>query len=164
MKTIKFFHPEETFTYFVSKCFCKVVYSGKKHHLFIEIFSTDDLDHVEEDAIQNSFPEVAISVDDLVVDVQNVGELGGKTFEIPFSFEELEDEEGEVEEVYYTTFNFSDELFESDGNQLRFFKNEANQLCLNWKGEVQDFTQESDQLIPFELECCFSEQNLNDKD
>lgn len=164
MKTIKFFHPEETFTYFVNKCFCKVVYSDKKHHLFIEIFSSDNLDHVEEDAIQNNFPEVVISIDDFPINLQSVDQLVGQTIEIPYSYEEKENEEGEMEDVYYTTFNFSDELFEADENRLEFSQNQAGQLCLKWSGKIQDFTEETEDYFPFELECVFSEPELDDRD
>lgn len=164
MKTIKFFHPEETFTYHIEKCFCKVVYLGKQHQLLIEIHSTDDLDHVEDDSLQNDFAQVILSVDDFPVQVASHEDLSGQTFEIPLSYVEIEDEEGEIEEIFYTNVNVSDENFESDENHLSFFKDHSGTLCLKWRGKVQDFTEESDEMIPFELECAFSPASFEDRD
>ncbi|MFA5620259.1 MAG: hypothetical protein WDA08_08150 [Weeksellaceae bacterium] len=162
MKTIKFFHPEETLTYFIDRCFCKVIFSGQQHQLLIEIESNDDLDHVEGDAIQNRFPHVIMSVDDFPVDFQNIEELPGKTVKIPHCYVEVENEDEEVDEYYYTNVNFSDNDYESDQNTLVFSKNTAGNLCLKWRGEVQDFTEQSDDYIPFELECVFSEENFDE--
>ena len=164
MKTIKFFHPEETFTYYIQKCFCKVVYSGQQHQLLIEIHSTDDLDHVEADSLQNDFPQVVLSVDDFPVNVNSVNELNGKTVEIPECYAEIEDEEGELEEFFYTNINFLEDDFEADNNELAFFKNESGTLCLKWKGEIADFTGQSGDSIPFEAECAFVPQKIEDRD
>lgn len=157
MKTIEFFHPEETFIYYIDRCFCKVVFSNQQHQLLIEIHSTDDLDHVEGDALQNDFPHVALTVDDFPVNVQDIDQLDGKTIEIPHSFVEIEDEDGHVDEFYYSNLNVSEGYFESDRNKLSFFKDDSGTLCLKWSGEVRDFIDESDDYIPFELECNFSE-------
>ena len=121
MKTIKFFHPEETFTYYIEKCFCKVVYSGKEHQLLIEIHSTDELDHVEADSLQNDFAQVILSVDDFPVPFSSPSELVGKSIEIPLCYVEQEDEDGDMEEVFYTNVSFMDEDFEADSNHLPFF-------------------------------------------
>ena len=164
MKTIKFFHPEETFTYYIEKCFCKVVYSGQQHQLLIEIHSGDSLDHVEDDSLQNEFPQVIFSVDDFPVNINSVNELNGKTIEIPNCFVEIEDEEGEIEEFFYTNIHFSEDDFEADNNQLNFFKNESGTLCLKWKGEVADFTEQTDDYIPFEIECAFVPQKIEERD
>jgi len=164
MKTIKFFHPEETFTYYIQKCFCKVVYSGKQHQLLIEIHSTEDLDHVEDDSLQNDFPQVVLSIDDFPVNVASVNELNGKTIEIPDSYVEIEDEEGEIEEFFYTNVNFLEDDFEADNNKLSFFKDSSGTLCLKWKGEVSDFTGQTDGHIPFEVECAFVPQKIEDRD
>lgn len=164
MKTIKFFHPEETFIYYIDKSFCKVVFSGSNHQLLIEIHSTDDLDHVEDDSLQNNFSQVILSVDDFPVQVKSIDELVGKTIEIPNSYVEVEDEEGEIEEYYYTNLNFAEDNFEADDNQLHFFKDEKGTLCVNWKGKAQDFTEQSDELIPFEVECVFSPHLFEDRD
>lgn len=164
MKTIKFFHPEETFTYYIEKCFCKVVYSGQQHQLLIEIHSTDNLDHVEDDSLQNDFPQVIMSIDDFPLPISSVEELDGRTFEIPNSFVEIEDEDGDLVEIYYTTINFSEDNFEADNNTLSFFKNEEGTLCVKWKGEVLDFTEDTEQFIPFEVSCAFVPQKVEERD
>jgi|SRR5690606_6897169 len=164
MKTIKFFHPEETFTYYIEKCFCKVVYSGQQHQLLIEVHSNDDLDHVEDDSLQNDFPQVIMSIDDFPLPFKTIAELNGKALEIPNSFMEIEDEEGEISEIYYTTIDFSDDKFEADNNQLSFFKDESGTLCMKWKGEVIDFTEQTDDMIPFEVSCAFVPQKIEERD
>jgi|SRR5690606_2412672 len=164
MKTIKFFHPEETFTYYIDKCFCKVVYSGKQHQLLIEIHSTEDLDHVEADSLQNDFPQVILSIDDFPVAVTSKEELAGKSLEIPTSFVEIEDEEGEIEEIYYTSINFTDDMLDAEANHLQFYKDDSGNLCLKWKGEVADFTEKTEEFIPFEVECKFTPQKIEVKD
>jgi len=158
MKTIKFFHPEDTFTYFIEKCFCKVIYSGNQHLLLIEIHSNDDLDHVEGDSLQNDFPQVILSVDDFPVDVNSLEELDGLTIQIPTSYVEAEDEEGDVVEYYYTNANFVDDNYEVDSNSLQFFKDANGILCVKWTGEIPDFTEETDEMIPFEINCAFLPQ------
>ena len=164
MKTIQFFHPEETFTYYIEKCFCKVVFSGQQHQLLIEIHSTDDLDHVEDDSLQNDFPQVSLTIDDFPLPVDSVEELNGQTVEIPLSFAEVEDEDGEIAEVFYTNINFSDADFEADHNRLSFFKNEAGTFCVKWEGEVMDFTEETEEFIPFEVNCAFVPQKIQLRD
>lgn len=156
MKTIKFFHPEETLTYYIEKCFCKVVFSGKQHQLLVEIHSTDSLDHVDDDSIQNDFAQVTLYIDDFPIQAESVEDLVGQSLSIPNSYEEIEDEDGEIEEISYTNINFDEGNFESDQNQLSFYKDESGTVCLKWKGEVQDFTEESDDFIPFEVDCAFS--------
>src|SRR5690606_2125558 len=117
--------------------------------------STDGLDHVEADSLQNDFPQVIMSIDDFPLMVQSVDELGGQSIEIPYSFVEVEDEEGEISEIYYTTVNFSESDYEAENNKLSFFKDESGILCVKWKGEVMDFTEETDDMIPFEVSCAF---------
>ena len=163
MKTIKFFHPEETFTYYIEKCFCKVVYSGQQHQLLIEIHSSEELDHVEDDSLQNEFPQVSMFIDDFPLPVQSLTDLNGQTIEIPNSFVEIEDEEGEISEVFYTNINFEEDNFEADNNQISFFNDESGTLCIKWKGEILDFTEETDELIPFEVSCAFIPQKIEDK-
>lgn len=164
MKTIKFFHPEETFVYHIDKCFCKVVYSGEQYQLLVEIQSTDNLDHVEDDALQNDFPQVVLTVDDFPVPYKNTEELAGKIIEIPESYVEIDDEEEGNTEFYYTNVNFSDDDYEADKNSLSFFRNETGALCLKWKGKVQNFTNDSDNYIRFEAECSFSDFQEDDMD
>lgn len=164
MKTIKFFHPEETFNYNIEKSLCKVVYQGDKQVLLIEIHSTDELEHVEDDSIQNEFPQLSLFIDDFPLDVESAEELNGKTIEIPYGFAEEEDEDGELHEVYYTSLNVSEEDYEVVENKLTFSINEKGILSLNWKGQVQDFTEETAEDIPFEINCTFEEFEFNDED
>ena len=164
MKTIKFFHPDETFNYNIEKSLCKVVFQGNKKCLLVEIHSTDDLEHVEGDSLQNDFPQLSLFIDDFPLDVESVEELNGKKISIPYGFAEEEDEEGEMVEVYYTSLNVSEEDFETVNNDLAFSVNEKGVLTLNWKGEVQDFTEESDGDIPFEINCSFEEFDFKEDD
>lgn len=164
MKTIKFFHPDETFNYNIEKSLCKVVFQGNKKCLLVEIHSTDDLEHVEGDSLQNDFPQLSLFIDDFPLDVESVEELNGKKVSIPYGFAEEEDEEGETVEVYYTTLNVSEEDYETVNNELTFSVNDKGILTLNWKGEVQDFVDESDKDVPFEIECTFEEFEFDEDD
>lgn len=164
MKTIQFFHPEETFTYYIEKCFCKVVYSGQQHQLLIEIHSNDDLGHVEDDSLQNDFPQVSLTIDDFPLQVQSIEELNGQSIEIPQSYAEVEDQDGEITEIFYTNVNVSEGDFEAEKNQLSFFKDQNGTLCVKWKGEVMDFTEETEEFIPFEVSCAFVPQKIEERD
>ncbi|MGP2570762.1 hypothetical protein ACT4R9_01880 [Ornithobacterium rhinotracheale] len=158
--TIKFFHPEETFVYQVDKSFCKVVYLRKKNCLVLEIESTESLDHLAEDSLQNEFPKVVFSVDDFPIDVENKKKLPGKTYEIPESTVEVEDEEGEVEEVFYTNLSVNEDDFEVNNNELKFSTSKNGKLHLVWTGEVEDFTEETDELIRFEVKCSLIDKKI----
>lgn len=164
MKTIKFFHSEETFNYTIEKSLCKVVYQGDKRVLLVEIHSTDDLEHVEADSIQNEFPQLSLFIDDFPLDVTSVEELVGKSISIPYGFTEEEDEDGEIQEVYYTTLNVSDGDLETVDNTLDFSINEKGILSLKWKGSVQDFTEDTDDDIKFEVNCTFEGFEFNEED
>ncbi|MBV7440582.1 hypothetical protein KRX57_04050 [Weeksellaceae bacterium TAE3-ERU29] len=155
--TIKFFHPEETFVYNVDKSFCKVVYLKKKNCLVLEIESNEDLDHLAEDSLQNEFPKVVLTIDDFPIDVDSKKRLAGKSYEIPESTIEVEDEEGELEEIFYTNLIVNEDDFELNNNHLKFTEKNGK-LQLLWTGEVDDFTEETDDVIPFEVKC-----NLIDK-
>jgi len=133
MKTIKFFHSDETFIYQIEKALCKVVYQGNKKCLLVEIQSNDDLEHVEGDSLQNEFPQLSFFIDDFPLDVDSVEELNGKKVSIPYGFAEEEDEEGDTVEVYYTTLNVSEEDFETVNNELTFNVNDKGILTLNWR-------------------------------
>ena len=164
MKTIKFFHPEETFNYKIEKSLCKVVYQGDKQVLLLEIHSSDELDHIEDDAIQNEFPQLSLFIDDFPLDVESAEELNGKTISIPYGFTEVEDEDGDLHEVYYTTLNVSEGDYETVENELSFQLTEQGILSLNWKGKVQDFTEETSDDIPFEVSCTFEEFEFDEEE
>ncbi|MEG1200124.1 MAG: hypothetical protein RSD53_12070, partial [Algoriella sp.] len=151
MKTIKFFHSDETLNYKIERSLCKVVFQGNKKCLLVEIHSNDDLEHVEGDSLQNEFPQLSLFIDDFPLDVESVEQLTGKKVSIPYGFAEEEDEEGELVEVYYTSLNVSEDDYETVNNELNFSVNDKGILTLNWKGEVQDFTQNTEGDIPFEI-------------
>lgn len=151
--TIKFFHPEETFIYYLEKSFCKVVYLKKKNCLVLEIESTEDLDHLEEDSLQNEYPKVVLNIDDFAISVQHKNELSGNTFEIPEGTGEEEDEEGELEEIFYTNLSVNEDDFELNENKLTFSTSKKGKLKLHWTGEVMDFTEITEEVIPFEVSC-----------
>lgn len=157
--TIKFFHPEETLIYHVKKSFCKVVFQNKTSVLVVEIQSTDELHHVAEDSIQNEFPEINLTIEDVIISQTNLDELINSTIEIPSSYEEIENQDGELEEFFYTNLNVNDELdVELNQNKLKFSKNEKNELQLQWKGVADDFTDFDLDNIQFEVNCTFSEE------
>ncbi|MEG0187598.1 hypothetical protein [Algoriella sp.] len=162
MKTIKFFHSDETLNYKIERSLCKVVFQGNKKCLLVEIHSNDDLEHVEGDSLQNEFPQLSLFIDDFPLDVESVEQLTGKKVSIPYGFAEEEDEEGELVEVYYTSLNVSEDDYETVNNELNFSVNDKGILTLNWKGEVQDFTQNTEGDIPFEIECTFEEFEFNE--
>jgi len=155
---IKFYHPEETFIYHIKKSFCKVVFQNKIHALVLEIASNDDLDHIEADSMQNEYPEVVFNIDDFIIPYETIDDLIGKTIEIPFSYEEIENEDGKIDEYYYTNLNANgEEDLETDENILQFSKNEKGDLVLLWKGICEDFTYTTDEPIKFKITCTFNE-------
>ncbi len=158
--TIKFFHPEETFLYNIEKCFCKVIFSNNQKNLVLEIESTEDLDHVEEDSKQNEFPKIIFNIEDFPVSVENLEKLTGTSWDIPLGTIEKENEEEELIELYLTNLNVNEEFdFETNNNSLKFSEKDGN-LHLFWKGEAEDFTEELDESIPFEIDCCFIPKQL----
>ncbi len=164
MNTIKVFHPEETFIYHIDKALCKVVYQGNRTCLLIEIHSNDDLEHVEADSIQNDFSQLSLFIDDFPIDVSNAEELNGKSVNIPFGFEEVEDEDGELQEIYYTSLNSSEDEYETVKNELSFEKNNEGILSLKWIGYAQDYTGESDEDLKFEINTVFKDFDFEDDD
>lgn len=162
--TIEFFHPEETLIYHVEKSFCKVVFLRKKNCLVLEIESSEDLDHMAEDSLQNEFPKVILNIDDFPISFDNKRKLIGNTIEIPFSTVEEEDEDGEIEEIFYTNLAVGQEDYEIDNNLLKFSKDAQGNLFLNWEGEVQDFTQSTDELMKFKVKCSLADQKIQIKE
>ena len=158
--TIKFFHPEETFTYTIDKSFCKVVYLKKQNCLILEIESTEDIEHLEEDSLQNEYPKVILNIDDFPINVKDKNQLIGKTYEIPEGTVEVRDEEGDLEDIYYTNLMVNEDDLEINANVLKFSKNKNGALKLHWTGEVLDFTDYSDDNLSFEVECNFVNKKI----
>ena len=158
--TIKFFHPEETFTYTIDRSFCKIVYLKKHHCLILEIESTEDIDHLEEDSLQNEFPKIVLNIDDFPIDFQDKKQLVGKTIQIPYGTDEVEDEDGEMEEIYYTNLLVNEEDLEMNSNVLKFTQNKNGVLKVHWTGKVVDFTDVTDDNLSFEVECQFVNKKI----
>lgn len=162
--TIKFFHPEETFIYHIEKSFCKVVYLKKRSCLVLEIESTEDLDHLAEDSLQNEFPKVIFNIDDFPIEAETKKNLPGKSYEIPEGTVEEEDEDGEMEEIYYTNLTVNEDEYETNNNTLSF-SNKNGKLHLLWKGEVEDFTNEdNEEPIRFEINCKLIDKKIEIKE
>ncbi len=158
--TIKFFHPEETFTYTIEKSFCKVVYLKGQHCLILEIESTEDIEHLEEDSLQNEFPKVILNIDDFPINAQDRKHLVGETVEIPEGTVEITDEEGELEEVFYTNLMVNEDDLEINNNVLKFSQDKNGTLKVHWTGEVIDFTDYSDDNLGFEIDCSFVNKKI----
>lgn len=158
--TIKFFHPEETFTYTIDKCFCKIVYLKKQNCLILEIESTEDIEHLEEDSLQNEYPKVILNIDDFPVQFQEKNQLFGKTIQIPDGTVEIPDEDGEFEEIYYTNLMVNDDDLEINDNILKFSRDKNGVLFVHWTGEVLDFTDKYDESLKFEIECSFIHKKI----
>ncbi|MXV38629.1 hypothetical protein GO491_08065 [Flavobacteriaceae bacterium Ap0902] len=158
--TIKFFHPEETFLYFPEKSFCKVVFLKQQNCLILEIESTEDLDHLEEDSLQNEFPKVLFNVDDFPISFQNKKQLVAQTVEIPVGTGEVENEEGEMDEVFYTNLSVNDGDYELFNNIIKFNEDKNGDLRVFWTGEVDDFTEVSDEPMAFEIDCSLKSKKI----
>lgn len=145
---LKIYHPEETLKYYIKSSYCKAVYSNKQHFLEVEITTDENLDHVEDDSLQYSFPQLRFEIFDFPIDYK---EIAGKTFKI-------EDTEGEN----FTEVDlFNDEEAYLYENKLEFNKNENDDLELVWKGKIDDFFTGSDEPIPFKLKCNFRQDDIN---
>lgn len=158
--TIKFFHPDEEFLYFIEKSLVKVVYQNKENRLLLEIHSNEDLDHLETDALQNEFPQVSLEIEDFPIQFSNVEQLNDQTIDIPEGYVEQEDEDGNLVEFFYSSIYLEDEDLTAEKNTLKFSKNDDGILCVAWNGLVEDFTGTSDEMIPFKLLCEFKPQEI----
>jgi hypothetical protein len=149
--SIKFFHPEETLEYNIQKGLCKTIWLESKNSIFVEIESTDDLEHVEEDSLQNGFPKVIFTLEDFPIEAESMTDLIGKELSIPVSFEEVQNKQGETVEVYYTNLSIFKDDFGTINNVVEINQITEGELFLKWKGECRDFIQESDENITFEV-------------
>ncbi len=148
---INFYLKDETLHYLIKKSFGKVIFQNNQNVLLFEVESTDDLDHVEGDSLQNEYPEIVLSIEDFPVHCAHIEELLDNTLTIPLSVGEIENEEGESEEVYYTNLNLNDEIdLETNENMIRILKGDDEQLYLEWKGKCEHF-QDENETINFEI-------------
>lgn len=145
---LKIYHPEETLKYNINSTYCKAVYSNSQHFLEVELITDDSVDHVDEDSLQNNFPQLSLSISDFPMED---GELEGKDLKV--------DDSGE--ETYTEIDLFDDEdafLYEND---LAFDRNAEGELQLCWSGSMNDFYTGSDEPIPFKLKCHFKQDDLD---
>lgn len=144
---LKVYHPDETLKYHIKSSYCKPVYSNLKHHLEVEIITSDDLDHVDDDSLQYNFPQIALNISDFPIETDD---LVGKTF----SISDTEDE------TFTETNLFDDEEAFIYDNELTFSLDENQELQLLWKGTIDDFYTGSDEPIPFKLKCHFKHDDV----
>lgn len=137
---LKIYHPDETLKYNIKSTYCKAIYSNQKHFLEVEIISDDALDHVDDDSLQNSFPQLSF-----------------KIIDFPTLDEEIEDKTFLIKDSDEDTFSEVDLYDDEDAyitdNELSFKKDEQGELQLIWKGNITDFFTGTDQLLPFRLKC-----------
>ncbi|MPT30559.1 hypothetical protein [Epilithonimonas hungarica] len=139
---LKIYHPEETLKYFIDSTYCKSVYSNKQNFLEVEVITNDSLDHVEDDSLQYNFPQISLNIFDFPI---TTSELEGQTF----SVEDTDDDS-------YTEVDlFDDEEAFLFDNELKFDKNDNDDLQLCWTGKITDFYTGSENPIEFKLKCHF---------
>ncbi len=144
---------DETLQYFIKQSYGKVLFQNKQNVLFFEAVSTDDLDHVEGDSLQNKFPEIILSIEDFPIDCETLEGLLDRELNIPLSVGEAINADGETFEVFYTNLNLNDEEDLATNDNILTFKNdEEGNLYLNWKGTCDHFDQEEES-IQFEVQC-----------
>lgn len=147
---LKIYHPEETLKYNIKSSYCKAIYNNKQHNLEVEITTDDSLDHVEDDSLQYSFPQLSFKIFDFPIEEQ----LEGQILEIK-----------DTEDETYTEV----ELFDNEeaylyDNHLSFSRNEDQELQLVWKGTINDFYTNSDTPIDFKLKCHFKPDAFNSEE
>ena len=144
---LKIYHPDETLKYNIKSTYCKAVYSNKQYFLELEVITDDSLDHVDDDSLQYHFPQLSLDVFDFPIED---GEIAGKLFSVNDS----------DEETFTEVDLFDDEEAYLYDNQLEFSQDGENDLCLMWKGSIDDFYTGSDEPIPFKLKCDFKQEAL----
>ncbi|MDY3363968.1 hypothetical protein PG623_08145 [Riemerella anatipestifer] len=147
---LKIYHPEETLKYHFSKTYCKSVLSNDKILLEVELITSEDMDHVEDDSLQYRFPQLALNISDFPIASKA---LEGQTFNI-----------NNEEELYAEINLYDDDETELLDNQLSFSLNDEGVLQLIWEGEVSDFYTNSDEPLSFKLKCHFKEDSIEIED
>ncbi len=144
---LKIYHPDETLKYNIKSTYCKAVYSNKQYFLELEVITDDSLDHVDDDSLQYHFPQLSLDVFDFPIED---GEIAGKLFSVNDS----------DEETFTEVDLFDDEEAYLYDNKLEFSQDDEDNLCLMWKGSIDDFYTGSDEPIPFKLKCDFKQEAL----
>lgn len=144
---LKIYHPDETLKYNIKNTYCKAFYSNQQHFLEVEIITDDGLDHVDDDSLQNQYPQLAFKVYDFPIEDEN---LRSKTFSV-----------ADTDEEAYTEIDlYSDDDALVYQNELEFSEDEHGDLQLIWKGEMEDVFTGSDTLLPFRIKCALKEEEL----
>ena len=142
---LKIYHPDEVLKYHIQTSYFKAIYSNKQNFLEVEIITTDELDHVDDDSLQYDFPQLAIKISDFPIDE---AELTDKIFEIS------DDED-------YTEVNlYNDEDAQIYQNQVQVKNNENGDAELIWQGEIDDFYTQTDAPIKFKLKCLLKQDEI----
>lgn len=148
---LKIYHPEETLKYQIKSTYCKAVYLNAHHFLEVEMMTDDSLDHVEDDSLQNLFPQLTLSLFDFPI---SSPELEGHVFTL----------DDHAEEAYTEVDLHHDEEAFLTENELSFSTNDEGVLQLVWKGKIDDFYSHSGETIPFKLKCHFKEEAIEIED
>ncbi|MBS1550397.1 MAG: hypothetical protein JSS94_11115 [Bacteroidetes bacterium] len=144
---LKIYHPDETLKYNIKSSYCKAVYTHNQHFLEVEIITDDSLDHVEDDSLHYSFPQLSFTISNFPIENDN---LLGKVFNV-----------NDTEDDNYTEVNlFDDEDAYLYENELTFSYNDKEDLNLVWKGQIDDFYTNTEELIPFKLKCHFNVEDI----
>jgi hypothetical protein len=142
---LKIYHPDEVLKYHIQSSYCKAIYSNKQNFLEVEIITTDELDHVDDDSLQYDFPQLALKISDFPIEE---AELTDKIFDIS-------DEED------YTEVNlYDDEDAQIYLNQVQIKNNENGDPELIWQGEIDDFYTKTDESIKFKLKCLLKQDDI----
>ena len=145
---LKIYHPEETLKYHIQHTYCKSVYLNEENLLELEVFTDENLDHVEDDSLQYNYPQLSLHLSDFPVES---ADLAGKTFVLSDS-----------EEGVYTEVNlYADEEAFLQENKLSFSVDDKGELQLVWEGKMDDFYTGEENSIPFKLKCHFQPDTLD---
>lgn len=144
---LKIYHPEETLKYHIKSSYCKAIYSNSQHFLEVEIVTDEGLGHIEDDSLQYHFPQISFSIFDFPI---THSQLNGMTFAVNDNQDET-----------FTEVNlFCDEEAYLYENELSFSENAQGDMEVTWKGMIEDFYTNAEELIPFKLKCHFGEEIL----
>lgn len=148
---LKIYHPEETLKYHLQSTYCKAVYLNSENFLEVEIITDDSLDHVDEDSLQNRFPQLALKISDFPI---LTAELSGKTFRVSDT----------EEEIYTEVELYDDEDAFLYDNELTFSVDEDRELQLLWQGKISDFLSGTHETLSFRLKCDFKQEEIQVED
>ncbi|RQP13430.1 MAG: hypothetical protein EAS48_03845 [Chryseobacterium sp.] len=144
---LKIYHPDETLKYNIQQTYCKAVYQNSENFLELEVITSDDLDHVDDDSLQYNFPQLALNISEFPI---GDNKLDGKTFLISDT----------ADDIFTEVDLFDDEDALLYDNELSFSTCPTDGLQLTWKGMIDDFYTSSGEKIPFRLKCHFKQDEI----